>query len=86
MRIKLEALEDVEEVFDTLKQDTEYTDKEMKAVVRKLDYIKKIKEESKNTRKYYANLKNEHTLLIERFGRLNLRLLEMEKTSQRIEE
>ena len=86
LRIKLEALEDVEEVFDTLEQDTEYTDKEMKAVVRKLDFIKKIKKQFQNSQMAYSRLKKDHALLMERLAKLNLRLLEMEKTSQRIEE
>lgn len=72
LRIKLEALEDVEEVFDTLEQDTQYTAKEMKAVVRKLDYIKSIKEHSKNTQKNLSNLKKEHARLLERYAKLEM--------------
>ncbi len=79
LRIKLEALEDVEEVFDTLEQDTQYTDKEMKAVVRKLDYIKSIKEHSKNTQKNLSNLKKEHARLLERFAKLDMWRTEMGK-------
>lgn len=79
LRIKLEALEDVEEVFDTLEQDTQYTDKEMKAVVRKLDYIKSIKEHSKNTQKNLSNLKKEHARLLERYAKLEMWRTEMGK-------
>ena len=78
LRTKLEALEAVEEVFDTLEQDTQYTDKEMKAVVRKLDYIKSIKEHSKNTQKNLSHLKKEHARLLERFAKLDLWRSEME--------
>ena len=72
LRTKLEALEAVEEVFDTLEQDTQYTDKEMKAVVRKLDYIKSIKEHSKNTQKNLSNLKKEHARRRERVAKLDM--------------
>ena len=78
LRTKLEALEAVEEVFDSLEQDTQYTDKEMKAVVCKLDYIKSIKEHSKNTQKNLSHLKKEHALLLERFAKLDLWRSEME--------
>ena len=79
LRTKLEALKDVEEVFVTLEQDTQYTDKEMAAIVRKLDYIKNIKEQSKNTQKNYSNLKKEHARLIERLAKLDMWRSEMEK-------
>lgn len=79
LRTKLETLEEVEEIFDTLEQDTQYTDKEMKAVVHKLDYIKNIKEHSKNIRKNYSSLKKDHARLMERFVKLDLLLFEMEK-------
>ena len=78
LRTKLEALEAVEEVFDSLEQDTQYTDKEMKAVVCKLDYIKSIKEHSKNTQKNLSHLKKEHARLLERFAKLDLWQSEME--------
>ena len=78
LRTKLEALEAVEEVFDSLEQDTQYTDKEMKAVVCKLDYIKSIKEHSKNTQKNLSHLKKEHARLLERFAKLDLWRSEME--------
>ncbi|GEM_PF-6408197 len=79
LRTKLDTLEAVDEIFDTLVQDTQYTDKEMKAVVRKLDYIKSIKEQSQNTRKNYSNLKKEHARLMERYVKLELWRAEMEK-------
>lgn len=79
LRTKLETLEEVEEIFDTLEQDTQYTDKEMKAVVHKLDYIKNIKEQSKNIRKNYSRLKKDHARLMERFVKLDLLRFEMEK-------
>ena len=78
LRTKLEALEAVEEVFDSLEQDTQYTDKEMKAVVCKLEYIKSIKEHSKNTQKNLSHLKKEHARLLERFAKLDLWQSEME--------
>lgn len=79
LRKKLETLEQVEEVFDTLEQDTEYTDKEMKAVVKKLDFIKIIRERSKNTKKKYARLKEDHDLLMERYAKLSLWRKERER-------
>ena len=78
LRTKLEALEAVEEVFDSLEQDTQYTDKEMKAVVCKLEYIKSIKEHSKNTQKNLSHLKKERARLLERFAKLDLWRSEME--------
>ena len=79
LRTKLEALEDVEEIFDILKEDNQYTDKEMKAVVKKLDFIKIIRERSKNTKKKYARLKEDHDLLMERYAKLSLWREEMER-------
>ena len=79
LRTKLEALEDVEEIFDILKEDNQYTDKEMKAVVKKLDFIKIIRERSKNTKKKYARLKEDHDLLMERYAKLSLWRKEREK-------
>ena len=79
LRTKLDTLEAVDEIFDTLEQDTQYTDKEMKAVVRKLDYIKSIKEQSQNIRKNYSNLKKDHALLMERYAKLSLWRKEREK-------
>lgn len=79
LRTKLEALEDVEEIFDILKEDNQYTDKEMKAVVKKLDFIKIIRERSKNTKKKYARLKEDHDLLMERYAKLSLWRKERER-------
>lgn len=83
LRTKLDTLEAVDEIFDTLVQDTQYTDKEMKAVVRKLDYIKSIKEQSQNIRKNYSNLKKEHARLMERYVKLNLWREEIERGNER---
>ena len=79
LRTKLDTLEAVDEIFDTLVQDTQYTDKEMKAVVKKLDFIKIIRERSKNTKKKYARLKEDHDLLMERYAKLSLWRKERER-------
>ncbi len=82
LRKKLETLEQVEEVFDTLEQDTEYTDKEMKAVVRKIDYIKKIKKQFHKSQQNNSKLREDHALLIERYAKLSFWKEEREREKQ----
>ena len=82
LRKKLETLEQVEEVFDTLEQDTEYTDKEMKAVVREIDYIKKIKKQFHKSQQNNSKLREAHALLIERYAKLSFWKEEREREKQ----
>ena len=79
LRAKLEDLEEIETIFDTLEKNTDSSDEQMTAVVRKLDYIKSIKKQSKNTQKNYHKLKKEHARLMERYVKLNLLQVEGEK-------
>ena len=79
LKDKIETLEEVEEIFDTLEQDTQYTDKEMKAVVKKLDFIKKINKQFQNSQNNYSCLKKDHALLMERYAKLSLWREEMER-------
>ena len=82
LREKLETLEEVEEVFDTLKQDNQFNHKEMKAVVLKLDFIKKIKKQFYKSQQNNSKLKEDHALLLERYAKLYLWRAEMEKGKQ----
>ena len=67
LRTKLERLEEIEAVFDTIEKDIQYTDKQLMAVVRKFDYIKDIKEQAKNTQKNYSKLKKDYARLLDTY-------------------
>ena len=71
LNTKLERLEEIETISDTLEQDTEHTDKQLKAVVHKIDYIISLKERSQKTQKKYSKLKYEHDLLMERYAKID---------------
>ena len=55
LRTKLERLEEIEAVSDTIEKEIQYTDKQLMAVVRKLDYIKDIKEQAKKHKRITLN-------------------------------
>lgn len=80
LRTKLERLEEIEAVFDIIEKDIQYTDKQLMAVVRKLDYIKDIKEQAKNTQRNYSKLKKDYARLFEQYSKLNLWRYEMERS------
>lgn len=67
LRTKLERLEEIEAVSDTIEKEIQYTDKQLMAVVRKLDYIKDIKEQAKNTQKNYSKLKKDYARLLDTY-------------------
>lgn len=79
LRNKLENLEELEIVFETIEKNTEYSDKEMTAAVRKLDYIKTIKKQNKRTLHNYIRMKKNYTRLLERCVKLELWKKENEK-------
>lgn len=67
LRTKLERLEEIEAVSDTIEKEIQYTDKQLMAVVRKFDYIKDIKEQAKNTQKNYSKLKKDYARLLDTY-------------------
>ncbi len=55
LRTKLERLEEIEAVSDTIEKEIQYTDKQLMAVVRKLDYIKILKNKLRTHKRITLN-------------------------------
>ena len=75
LKNKLDKLENIEEIFDTFEDNTQYTDKERIAVIKNLDYIINLKEQHKILRNKYVKMKKDYTRVLREIVDLNMKLL-----------
>ena len=75
LKNKLDKLENIEEIFDTFEDNTQYTDKERIAVIKNLDYIINLKEQHKILQNKYVKMKKDYTRVLREIVDLNMKLL-----------